>query len=495
MEKNMTIERNIVVAKIGGELQVTPEGFRVAIGYMSNNPDIHFLVTSAFGGNPKVTNLLIACSPEPGKSHPFYEDYHKVYETYNSPKEVFDEIYRRHISIGDNLGYYEFPRLLNQVASIIDSASKTDSESEKERFRHHIISRGEWLSGHMWAELLGWRFVNPTELIRFRRDDRFDKRSYGSIKSRLKGEDRFVIPGFYGLGADGTIRLFPRNGSDLTAAYIACGISASEYQNLKGVDGVLSANPNIVGKRNAILIPKLTYWENEELAYGGFQVLHQDATAPVAIAGIPLRVLNPTRSQSNPNYKGTLIVADREIARGESVIGIAGMNGFAILKISKEGMEYDRGIERRILHIFERNKVSISHTPTEHTSVSIIYDERQLPEDRMDKIREEIAREIRPTETTLYRNIGILSAVGLGLMENGSEASAKLSAALNSASIRRYGIIYMFGDISVRVFIEDSSRLDEAIKIAHKTLIEDYNTPNYLRRFFNFLLEKTGLNK
>lgn len=467
----MTIERNIVV-KIGGELQVTPEGFRVAKEYISN-PDIHFLVTSAFGGDPKVTNLLIACSPEPVKSNPFFKDYHKVYETYDSPKEVFGEIYHRCTSIGNNLGYYEFPRLLDQVASTIDSASKADSESERERFRHHIISRGEWLSGHMWAELLGWRFIDPTELIRFRIDGRFNKRSYGSIRSRLGGGDRFVIPGFYGLGADGTIRLFPRNGSDLTAAYIACGISACEYQNLKGVDGVLSADPNIVGKRNAILIPKLTYWENEELGYGGFQVLHRDVTAPVATAGIPLRVLNPIRSQLDPNYEGTLIMADREIARGEGVIGIAGMNGFAVLKISKEGMEYDRGIERKILHIFERSGVSISHTPTEHNSVSVIYDERQLPEDGMDKIREEIARRIRPTETTLYRNIGILSAVGLGLRENGSEASAKLSAALNSASIR-YGILNMFGDISVRAFIEDSSRLDEAIKIAHEVLIEEH---------------------
>lgn len=468
------IERPIV-AKIGSESQGTPEGFRSGMAYVQSN-DIGILVVSAMGGSPKVTDLLIACSPEWGQNHPFHEIWCAVRQNFVSIDAIFAEIRRRYTSMGQDLGYSGLGPELDEAERIIGIASRLDSEAEREHYGYLIVSRGEWLSGHMWADLLGYRFQDSTELIRFRKNGQFNEHSYGLIGSLCSKGDKLVIPGFYGLGYDGRIRLFPRNGSDLTAAYIARGINASEYQNLKGVDGVLSADPKILKKfgKKAILILEMTYDEYDELAYGGFRVLHQDVTAPLAAARIPLRVLNPEKSQDDSDYRGSLIVPRRDITGDEDVIGVAGTNGFAAFKISKRGMEYEKGIARKILQIFERVGISITHPLTELNSITVFLTENQLMGDRKDKIREEIERKIRPDEMR-FDSVGILSAVGLGIRRHRTRVDMILSSALHKEGIKSLGGVSGYKGISVaHVFNDDE--LEKAISVAHEALIENRQT-------------------
>ncbi len=459
------------VGKAGGWSLATAERATNVRTYVLSNPDMHYFVPSALGARNKddfkVTDLFIGCSPEGGNDQEFNRVWRKVRDKYGSTNEIFEEIHSRHISIGETLGYYGFPLLLDRVEPMIASASKSDSERDRESYRHLIPSRGEWLNGHMWAELLDFCFKDPAELIRFRKDGRFDERSYGSIRSKLRGEDRFVIPGFYGLGANGEIWTFQRDGSDVTASHIACGVNASIYRNLTNTPGVLSADPNIVDEvtKTSRLIDEMTYREYRELGNGGSKVLHRDAILPVEAIGIPLNVLY----SENPYEGGTMIVSDRPYKDGEGVIGIAGKAGFASLYFRKVGMEEDTGIASQILRAIGRNGISISYIHTNTDDMSVIFGEQQLTEDREDKIIKEIER-LRPKEMAIQRSISVLSAVGQGLRENGSEVSAQLATALNGASIK-HGITYLSQSITVRAFLEDSNRLKDAIEEAHKALI------------------------
>lgn len=470
----MSTERREIVAKIGGESQETPEGFRAGISYIQSN-DIGSLVVSAIGGRPhKVTHLLVACcTPFWSEDHQYNEIYRKVREVYPTVDQIFTEVRRIYTSMGDALGYHGLRRELDEVERIIITASKLDSESERRKYGHLIISRGEWLSGHMWAEFLDRELVDPTEIILLRENGQINQRSYGLIKKRLRKGIKVVVPGFFGRGMDGAVKLLPPNGSDLTATYIACGINASEYQNLKGVDGVLSADPEILKKfgRSAILIQEMTYDEYDELAYGGFRVLHQDVTTPLAAVGIPLRVLNSKKSQEDQNYRGSLIVARRSIAKDEDVIGVAGTNDFAALKISKRGMEYEKGIARRILQIIESSGISISHAPTELNSITVFFTENQLTGKRKDEIREEIERKIRPAEMR-FDSVGILSAVGLGIRSHRTRVDRILSFALDEAGIEKLGGMQAYDGISM-TYVFNSCELEKAISIVHKALIED----------------------
>lgn len=453
----MSTERYEVV-KAGGWSLANAERTKSVIRYIQANPDRRYFVPSAPGArwdkDPKVTDLLLECYPLRKEGRPF--------------DELFKSIRSRYESIGKELGYYDLEPLLTSVEQTINSAS-FESPLEAERSRDLIASRGEWIEGQMMAGLLDCNFIDPTELIRFRRDGRLDERSYQTIGSRLGEGNRFVIPGFYGLDSYGKVKTFQRDGSDVTGSVIAHGVNAIVYRNLTSTDGVYSADPQTV--TDAQRIEALTFKEYRELGNGGTKVLHRDAILPVAAIGIPLNVLYSEK----PYDGGTMIVSDRPYQDGEGVIGIAGKGGFASIKIYKMGMEEETGIGRKILQIIERNGISISYPQANHDDISIIFHEQQLTEEREDKIKEEIKRLIKSSETEIKKGMGVLTLVGQGLRENGTEASAKLSVALNSVSIR-YGIIYMLGSISVRVFIEDSSRLNEAIKIAHKVLIEDLNS-------------------
>ncbi|MDO8573824.1 MAG: hypothetical protein Q7R77_03670 [Candidatus Daviesbacteria bacterium] len=433
------------VAKFGGWSLANGERTKSAMDYVKANSDIHYVVPSAPGfvnkDDRKVTDHLI--------------DLTEAKKLGNSYQDFLGAVNTRFMKIADFLGYHDMGRLLSELEEGV-ARGKTDA---------WIISRGEDINGRMWADFLDYCFVDPTELIKFRKDGQLDERSYHQIGSRLKRRDRYVIPGFFGLGADGEVQVFPRDGSDITAAYIARGIHASIYRNLTSTNGILSADPEIV--KDARRIETMIFEEARELGNGGLKVLHRDAIIPCMQAGIDINVC----CSEDPESPGTKIVVSRLSKANEGVIGIAGKAGFASLFFHKVGMEEDMGIASRILRAIKKNGIPISYIHTNTDDMSVIFSEQQLIGDREDKIKEEIGK-LRPTEMVVKRGISVLSAVGQGLRENGSKVSAQLTTALNDVSIE-HGITYISRSIIVRAFLEDSGRLNDAIKEAHKALIED----------------------
>ncbi len=445
MEKNMNNLERYEVVKAGGWSLANADRVRSVMDYIKGNPGMRYFVPSAPGainnGDIKVTDRLIACCRLREEGQSFEDDFNAVRTQFSA--------------IAQDLGYYGIDKQLDLVEEGIIKGSNYD----------WVISRGEAVNGRLWADLLDFRFIDPTELIRFRKDGQLDERSYAQIARGLRGRDRFVIPGFYGLGATGEVHTFPRDGSDVTGSVVARGVNASIYRNLTNIDGVYSADPGIVGKKTARLIEELTYREYRELGSAGFKVLHKDTIVPVASVGIPINV----RHSELPGSRGTLVVGSRVNPLGQEVIGIAGRGGFVSLDIHKWGMDDDRGIGRRILQVIEKNGISITHPLTENDSMSIIFSEDQLNTGKEEKIMEALKRQIKPTEVNLRRNIGILSLVGQGISGNGSMVTAKLEEVLNGHGIS-YGITRLPRSISIRVFLE-SNRLADAICVSHEALV------------------------
>ncbi len=111
-----------------------------------------------------------------------------------------------------------------------------------------------------------------------------------------------VITGYIAANEAGVTTTLGRGGSDYSAAIIAAGLDAGEVWIWSDVDGILTADPNIVpGARS---LAQLSYEEAADLAYYGADVLHPKTIRPVVSQGIPLRLLN----SFNPAYPGTLIV-------------------------------------------------------------------------------------------------------------------------------------------------------------------------------------------
>ena len=154
--------------------------------------------------------------------------------------------------------------------------------------RDWIVSRGEYLSARLMADLLGFDFVDAKDWLLFDAAGRVrPAASYAALGSLADGR-KIVTPGFYGALPDGQIHTLPRGGSDVTGALAAAALHADLYENWTDVPGVLAADPALV--QRPAQVEQLRYEELQTLSRIGMQVLHEDAVAPVQRAQIPLRI-------------------------------------------------------------------------------------------------------------------------------------------------------------------------------------------------------------
>lgn len=95
-----------------------------------------------------------------------------------------------------------------------------------------------------------------------------------------------------------------RGYTDLCAALVAVGLTASELQVWKEVDGIFTADPRKVP--TARLLSMITPEEAAELTYYGSEVIHPFTMEQVIRASIPIRIKNV----ENPSGGGTIIFPD-----------------------------------------------------------------------------------------------------------------------------------------------------------------------------------------
>ena len=202
-----------------------------------------------------------------------------------------------------------------------------------------VASLGEQLSAAILAAVLRERgaraqALHATELIVT--DSHFGAASPLMAVTRQRLQERVrplvergvvpVITGFIAANENGVTTTLGRGGSDYTAAIVGAGLDAAEVQIWSDVDGILTADPNIVPQ--ARTLPELSYAEAAELAYYGADVLHPKTIRPLADAGIPLRILNTFR----PEHPGTRIVARPSAARrlSPAIISTTGLSLIAV---------------------------------------------------------------------------------------------------------------------------------------------------------------------
>ncbi len=135
-----------------------------------------------------------------------------------------------------------------------------------------------------------------------------------------------VITGYVGATEAGVTTTLGRGGSDFSAAIIGAGLEADEVWIWSDVDGILTADPNLVP--HARTLSELSYAEAANLAYYGADVLHPKTIRPLVQPGIPLRILN----SFNPAHPGTLIVASPSAGRElwPAIISTTGLSLIAI---------------------------------------------------------------------------------------------------------------------------------------------------------------------
>lgn len=235
-----------------------------------------------------------------------------------------DRVRIRHRSILRQLGLDSelLDRHFNELFGLLAQIQRSARLSPPER--DLVLSFGERMSARVVAHALRAEGLAATPVDAFdlgltsdsnHGDARPLPESRSTVQATLSAVPGIpVVTGFLAKDKHGNLTTLGRNGSDLTAALVAEAVDASEVQLWKAVDGMMSADPEIVA--DARSIERLGFQQAAEYAFHGAEVLHAAALAPAKRANLAVRLLNV----NSPEAPGTLLEAQTP---AEGPIGIA----------------------------------------------------------------------------------------------------------------------------------------------------------------------------
>ena len=215
------------VTKFGGSSLCDSAGFARVREIVLADPARRVVVVSAAGkrhaADHKITDLLYLCHA------------HLQYEV--SCWDLWRRVADRYREIRDGCALtLPIEAELEAIYAAMDRRTPRD----------WIVSRGEYLSARLMADLLGFDFVDAKDWLLFDAAGRVrPTASYAALGSLADGR-KIVTPGFYGALPDGQIHTLPRGGSDVTGALAAAALHADLYENWTDVPGVLAADPALV---------------------------------------------------------------------------------------------------------------------------------------------------------------------------------------------------------------------------------------------------------
>lgn len=400
-----------IAAKFGGTSLASSSQIRKVKAIVEADPRRRVVVVSAPGkrepSEAKITDLLYLCQ-----------------EIATAPADfsgTFDVIRKRFLGIESELGV---------DAGMKGELDKFEKELATGVTRDYVASRGEYFNALILAKFLDAEFVDPCESIHILENGLVAEKTYDLLRERLSGDaHRYVIPGFYGRGPDGSVKTFSRGGSDISGAIAARAIGALTYENWTDVSGFLMTDPRIV--ENPLPMVEVTYRELRELSYLGASVLHDEATLPVREVGIPIHIKNT----NEPSHAGTKIVSrlsDDEFA-STAIAGIAGKAQFSMVCIEKTLMNKQVGFTHRLLGIFRRYDVSVEHVPSSIDGLNVIVDQNHI-KGKVDDILEEIRTTLKPDNIRLVPELALIAVVGEG-MNHAIGIAARVFAALARAQV------------------------------------------------------------
>lgn len=332
--------------------------------------------------------------------------------------------------------------------------------------RDFAASRGEYLSSLILAKYLKYDFIDAESVIFFQENGSFDaEKTREELRKELKKHERAVIPGFYGVMPNGTIRTFSRGGSDITGSIVAEAAEAELYENWTDVSGCLMADPRIV--ENPRPISTVTYRELRELSYMGASVLHEEAIFPVRAAGIPINI----RNTNDADAPGTMIVAGTSEYDAKTVItGIAGKKGFSVISVEKDLMNSEIGFARKMLDVLEDNGISFEHLPSGVDTMSVIVASNEL-EGRREKLIASINRACRPDSIVCEDGLALLAVVGRGMVKARGTA-ARVFDAISGAGVNIRMIDQGSSELNIIVGVEEKD-FERALRAIYREFVKD----------------------
>ncbi|MCH8041154.1 MAG: aspartate kinase [Nitrospinae bacterium] len=268
-----------------------------------------------------------------------------------------------------------------------------------------------------------------------------------------------IVAGFQGINERSDVTTLGRGGSDLTAVALAAGLKAERCVIFTDVDGIYTADPNIVP--SARKIKKLSYEEMLELASLGTKVLQARSVEFAAKYGVPIEVKSSFREG-----EGTLVTHEDADMERAVVSGVAGDRNQA--KITVVGVPDRPGIAASLFSAVAGADILVDMIiqnvgyGDDLADISFTVPRSDLP--RAMGLVQQIAEEIKARTVEVKEQIAKVSLVGVGMRSHSGVASRMFQV------LFREGINIMMistSEIKISCVLEEKD-LDRAIKALHK---------------------------
>ncbi len=399
-------------------------------------------------------------------------------------REVKADLLSRHLAVIDSLLTRSPERL--EVGGLVE-----DRLHELDRFYRSIAmlgevtargfdavaSVGEQLSSHILAALLRERgaraqAVSATELIVTDENfgaatplmDRTQQRLQEWVQPMIERGLIPVITGYVGATEKGVTTTLGRSGSDYSAAIIGAGLEADEVWIWSDVNGILTADPNIVPQ--ARTLTELSYAEAADLAYYGADVLHPRTIRPVIQKGIPLRIVNSLQ----PRHPGTLIV-ERPSADRALLPAIISTTGLSLIGVGSQDDAWTLTMAARALHELSEAGVDVlmfSQSFSEH-SLNLVVREQDQAHCLKTLSREfENGKPDSPFHLGFEEQVATISVVGVPDW-NGNGIVSRAFAALGKQGTRVIAVAQAASEYSVSFCIPEKELFD-TVRFLHREL-------------------------
>jgi aspartate kinase len=267
-----------------------------------------------------------------------------------------------------------------------------------------------------------------------------------------------IVAGFQGINEASDVTTLGRGGSDLTAVVLAAALKADTCFIYTDVDGVYTADPNIVPA--ARRLEKVSYEEMLELASLGAKVLQTRSVELAAKYQVPVVV--KSTFQEGP---GTLVVKEDADMEQVLVSGVTGDRNQA--KVTVVGVPDQPGIAAGLFGQIAESSINVDmiiQNVSQDSLTDISFTVPRADLTRALSLVQDVAKSINARSVEVNEAIAKVSLVGVG-MRSHSGVAAKMFTVLSREGIN----IMMISTSEIKIScVVEEKYMELAVRALHE---------------------------
>ncbi len=273
-----------------------------------------------------------------------------------------------------------------------------------------------------------------------------------------------VVAGFQGVNEQSDVTTLGRGGSDLTAVALAAALKADRCIIFTDVDGVYTADPNIVPA--ARRLDRVSYEEMLEMASLGAKVLQTRSVEFAAKFNVPVEV-----NSSFKEGKGTLVTREDADMEGVAIAGVTGDRNQA--KITIIGVPDKPGIAAKIFGRVAEASINVDMIIQNMSQAALTDMSFTVPRADLRKavsLIQDVAKDIDAKSVSVTEAIAKVSLIGVG-MRSHSGVAAKMFQVLSREGVN----IMMISTSEIKIScVIDEKYLELAMRALHSAFGLDH---------------------